>query len=405
MLLDMASDGLRDDPPASFIAQVSALFPVEAEIDKCLTRKMERRASGAFHRASLEQIEGWFARFLEANTKGPFRIANARWLNGGASKLQVAFELDWQDPARGPLHETVVLRMEPAEALNTNSRRREFELLRAFRGVVPVPETFFLDEDGTWFPEPTLVYGFARGVTKPTTTATGKVAGLGTDFGPELRAKLTPQFIDYLAKIHLFDHASAGFTSMDVPEVETTQNALWQLNRARRVWEEDTGEVIPLMRVAANWLERNMPTLDRVSVIHGDYRSGNFMFDEPTGQITAWLDWERGHLGDRHRDLAWTTQPSFGHYSEDGSTYYVCGIAPEDEFYRLYEEASGLPVDFERIEYYRILNAYQLVVGTLATAYRVSRLGKTHQDVLLARLRALPPAFLDTLSNLLREKL
>jgi aminoglycoside phosphotransferase (APT) family kinase protein len=242
-------------------------------------------------------------------------------------------------------------------------------------------------------------------VTKPSITTTGKVAGLGTDFGPELRAKLAPQFIDYLAKIHRFDHAAAGFTSMDLPAVDTTENALWQLNRARRVWEEDTGEVVPVMRVAANWLERNMPTLDTVSVVHGDYRSGNFMFDEASGQITAWLDWERGHLGDRHRDLAWTTQPSFGHYSADGSTYYVCGIAAEEDFYREYEAVSGLLVDRDKIEYYRILNAYQLVVGTLATAYRVARLGKTHQDVLLARLRSLPPAFLQTLSDLLRGEL
>jgi aminoglycoside phosphotransferase (APT) family kinase protein len=396
---------LRDQPTDAFVAEMETRYPLEAEIGKCLTRKMRRRDTGPFHRASLAQIEEWFAAFLRDNVTGDFRLANARWLNGGASKLQVAFELDWADPDRGRRSETVVLRMEPAEALNTNSRRREFELLRAFRGIVPVPEVFFLDEHGDWFPEPTLVYGFAQGVTKPSVTSTGKVAGLGTDFGPELRAKLAPQFIDYLAKIHVFDHANAGFTSMDLPTAGTTDNALWQLNRARRVWEEDTGEVVPLMRVAANWLERNMPVLDTVSVVHGDYRSGNFMFDEASGRITAWLDWERGHLGDRHRDLAWTTQPSFGHHSADGSTYYACGIAPEDKFYRMYEDASGLSVDADKIAYYRILNAYQLVVGTLATAYRVARLGKTHQDVLLARLRALPPAFMQNLSDALRGRL
>jgi aminoglycoside phosphotransferase (APT) family kinase protein len=400
-----ATSDLRDRPTPEFIASMQKRFPMEADIDQCLVRKMQRRANGPFHRSNLSEIEGYFSRFLTETIMSDFEISNARWLNGGASKLQAAFDLRWNDPRRGPSRETVVLRMEPAEALNTNSRRREFELLRAFHGIVPVPEVFFLDEHGDWFPEPTLVYAFAQGVTKPSMATTGKVAGLGTDFGPDLREKLAPQFIDYLARIHSFDHASAGFTSMDLPRTGSTENALWQLNRARRVWEEDTGEAIPLMTVAANWLERNMPTLDTVSVVHGDYRSGNFMFDEATGRITAWLDWERGHLGDRHRDLAWTTQPTFGHFNTDGSIYYVCGIVAEEEFYARYEKVSGLSVDRERIEYYRILNSYQLIVGTLATAYRIARLGKTHQDVLLARLRALPPAFLRNLSTLLAGKL
>lgn len=398
-------DALRDRPTAALIAEMRTRYPTESDIDKCLVRRMERRAGVSFSRASLSELEGYLASYLRANVEGDFKLGGARWLNGGASKLQAAFDLEWTDPAQGRRHETVVLRMEPAEALNTNSRRREFELLRAFQGIVPVPEVFFLDEFGEWFPEPALVYAFAEGVTKPSKTKTGKVAGLGTDFGPQLRAKLAPQFIEYLARIHKFDHRSADFSSMDVPEVGTTESALWQLNRARRVWEEDTGETIPLMRVAANWLERNMPDLDRVSVVHGDYRSGNFMFDEPSGRITAWLDWERGHLGDRHRDLAWTTQPTFGHYSTDGSTYYVCGIASEEDFYAGYQQASGLRIDREKIDYYRILNSYQLIVGTLATAYRVARLGKTHQDVLLARLRALPPSHLRYLSHQLAGKL
>jgi aminoglycoside phosphotransferase (APT) family kinase protein len=41
--------------------------------------------------------------------------------------------------------------------------------------------------------------------------------------------------------------------------------------------------------------------------VHGDYRSGNFLLDEGSGRITATLDWESGHLGDRHADLAYCT--------------------------------------------------------------------------------------------------
>ena len=123
--------------------------------------------------------------------------------------------------------------------------------------------------------------------------------------------------------------------------------------------------------------------LDRVSVLHGDYRAGNFLFDEASGQVTAWLDWERGYLGDRHRDLAWITMPLFGHYAEDRTTLLVSGLVPLEDFYSKYEVASGLKIDMKRLRYYRILNSYQLIASILGTGYRVARLGRSHQDILL----------------------
>ena len=260
----------------------------------------------------------------------------------------MGFDLHWDDPTRGPSHDRMMLRMDPAESHNATSRKRELELLQAFDGVLPVPPAHWVDEDATYFPEPALIYGFVAGVTKPSATRSGQVSGMGTNFGPELRAKLAPQFMRHLAAIHTYDAERAAFETMDRPRTDSTEGALWQLNRARRIWEEDRGDDLPLMEVAANWLERNLPALDRVSVVHGDYRSGNFLFDEAGGEITGWLDWERGHLGDRHRDLAWTTTPTFGHYDEHG-TYLVCGLVPLESFYAEYERVSGLSVDPERL--------------------------------------------------------
>jgi aminoglycoside phosphotransferase (APT) family kinase protein len=157
------------------------------------------------------------------------------------------------------------------------------------------------------------------------------------------------------------------------------------------------------MEVAANWLRRNMPELDTVSVVHGDYRSGNFLFDEQSNQITAWLDWERAHLGDRHRDLAWCTQKVFGHFSEDGQIHYASGLVDVDNFYAQYENASGLSVDLKKLRYYRILNCFQITVATMATSYRVVRLAKSHQDILVARTGGIAPVMIQELRQLLEE--
>jgi aminoglycoside phosphotransferase (APT) family kinase protein len=395
----------RDNPPPEWVQQIRQQFPTERETDELLVRKMQRRAGPPYHRIGREQLLRILHDFLSEHIDGTFAISEDRWFTGGVSKIQLGFTLAWNDPVRGPSIDRLVVRMDPSESLNATSRRREWELLRAFEGVVPVPRVFWLDDVGRWFPEPALIYQFVDGVTKPSDSATGKISGLGTNFGAELRRILAPQFLAHLARIHTFDHARAGFSSLDCPQTGSTQSALWQLNRARRVWEEDRGEDFPLMEVAANWLERNLPAVDHVSVVHGDYRSGNFLFDERSGEIKAWLDWERGHLGDRHRDLAWMTQEFMGHYSEDGKTYYVCGLIPLDEFYARYEAASGLRVDHERLVFYRVLCAYQIAVATLATAYRVARLGKSHQDILLARVKGQVPLVAKEMRELLRGRL
>ncbi len=395
----------RDRPTPEFIAEMSRRFETERETDQLLVRKLSRRNGETYQRIPMETLVENLTHMLTDKIGKDFTISDTRWFTGGVSKIQLGFTLTWNDPARGPSKDRLVIRMDPSESMNATSRIREFELLQAFSGTVPVPRVFWLDPDARWFPEPALIYAFADGVTKPSNTSTGRISGLGTNFGPELRKLLAPQFMKYLALIHTFDHESIQATSLDRPEVGTTQSALWQFNRARRVWEEDRGEDYPLLEVAANWLESHLPVLDHASVVHGDYRSGNFLFDEKTGQMNAWLDWERAHVGDRHRDLAWTTQPVFGHYGEDGKTYYVCGLVPLDEFYQRYEDASGLPVDQEKLAFYRILNDYQIIVTTVASGWRVARLGKSHQDVLLARVKGQAPVIANELWHMLRERI
>ncbi|GAC1390992.1 MAG: hypothetical protein NVSMB34_05000 [Variovorax sp.] len=377
-------DALRDAPTEAFIAEMRSRYPTEREFDAMLTRRMRSRLQPRRKETTLEDFGRCLDAFLREHVAGEFAVHELRWMSGGGSKIQLTFTLEWNDPARGGERTgtRLVLRMEPQESLSATSRARERQLIDAMADILPVPRVHWVDITGRWFPEPTLIYAFATGVAKPS-VGDGRVSGVGSKFGPLLRAALGAQFVEHLARIHTYNFHKTDFSAFDVPRVGTTESALWQLNRARRIWEEDRCEEMPLMEVAANWLQRHLPALDRVSVLHGDYRAGNFLFDEDSAQITAWLDWERGYLGDRHRDLAWITLPLFGNYMEDGKTLLVSGLLPLQEFYRRYEALSGLAIDPVRLRYYRVLNGYQLVASTLGTAQRVARLGRSHQDVLL----------------------
>jgi aminoglycoside phosphotransferase (APT) family kinase protein len=393
----------RDNPSPELVEVLRRTYPTEAEVDRILTRKMQRRANGSYQRPPLSELGKLLEAFLDHELgEVEWRVRDLHWFTGGVSKIQFGFVLDREEPDGSTRSDHMVVRMDPSEGSNATSRAREYELLRIMRGVVPVPETYFLDADGAWFPEPALVYAFAEGVTKPKVATTGKISGLGTNFGSRYRALLAPQYLEHLAAIHNTDVTGRELTTLQVPRVGTTDAASWAVNHALRTWDEDRGEDSPLMEVAASWLLAHQPVLDRASVVHGDYRSGNFLFDEETGRINAWLDWERGHVGDRHRDLAWITLPTMGHYDEEGR-YQVCGLVPLDEFFHRYEEVSGLSVDPERLHFYQVLCCFAIVVSTMASGYRIARLGRSHQDIMLTRVEGMVPVISRVLIDLLKE--
>ena len=170
------------------------------------------------------------------------------------------------------------------------------------------------------------------------------------------------------------------------------------------MWDEDCGEDVPLLRFTSHWLRDNMPAVERLSVVHGDFRTGNFLFTEHDQKVTAILDWELARIGDRHQDLAWMAAPAFGHLAEDGTTFLAGGLLPSDELYGEYELLSGLRVDPKRLHYYSVFNAFCIAVLSLGTGYRIARGAKTHQDITVTWLIGIGSAMLHEIHQLLEKE-
>ena len=392
----------KNNPSPEWIADVRRRFHCEKEMDRVFTRKLMRRAGAGYSPISLETLCSNLNSLLLTELSDPFEIRDAKWLAGGASKIQVAFKLDWHPPGGNRTITSMVIRMEPAESIAETSRLREFQIIKAVGEVLPVPKAYWIDEEGKHFPYPTIIYGFAEGVAKPSGIGSN-VSGLCTNFGPDLRKVLGKQFVEHLAKLHTWDWSKADLSSLDVPAVGTTEAIDWHLAWWERVWEEDSNRDIPLMRLAASWLRDNMPTVNKISLIHGDFRAGNFLFTEHDNRITAWLDWELAHLGDIHEDVAYVTLPYFAHRSEDGSQLIATGMMPVEEFYEAYEKASGLTLDPKAILYHQMLQAYRAGAALIGTGYRAPRNGKTHQDLVLNWIMGLGYVALDFLRTTLEE--
>jgi aminoglycoside phosphotransferase (APT) family kinase protein len=103
-------------------------------------------------------------------------------------------------------------------------------------------------------------------------------------------------------------------------------------------------------------------------VVHGDYRSGNFMHDG-AGKILAILDWEMAHIGDPLEDLGWAIDPLWSHFE----TERVSGLLPRVEAIALWEKSSGLKVNPKALAWWELFNSFKGLVIWVSAA-------KTYRD-------------------------
>jgi aminoglycoside phosphotransferase (APT) family kinase protein len=174
------------------------------------------------------------------------------------------------------------------------------------------------------------------------------------------RASLAEDFVRNLALIHTVDWQTLGLDFLGVPGPGKGA-ALMQVEH----WEDRIARAgfrtKPLIAYAANWLKDNVVESDRVCLVHGDYRSGNYI--ARGGHIVAILDWELVHLGDPLFDIAyclnvWRSAPPLS---------WVSHLLPEEEFLARYEEASGITIDMEKLAFYHMLHKFK-AAGIASTA-------------------------------------
>jgi len=370
---------------------------MEPVLARMLVAKELRWALGRYRARSLTEVEHGLHQLLAAHNISNPTVTNIRRLSGGSSKEQFAFELADGDGNS----ETLVLRMDPRGGIVETLRSREAEILNAMENLIPVPKVVFLDAEGCWTPQPSVVTSFVTGVTRPT-QGPGGLSGLGTYFPPDLARSLAPHFLGCLATIHSTNYATLELPSYAFPE-PGYQPALWQVNFWSRVWREDRTDTSPLLALTEAWLRDNLPVCDEPVLLHGDYRVGNFMFDEIGGNITAILDWELAHVGDFHEDLSYNLQPIFGGKTPDAMPV-VAAMFSRDEYLHGYEEVSGRKINGDTLHFYDVLNTYKLTVLNHATGVRAADAGVNHQNCYLTYMAAIAHTLAADLPDLLKGK-
>ncbi|WP_340647054.1 phosphotransferase family protein [Phenylobacterium sp.] len=264
-------------------------------------------------------------------------------ISGGASRETYRFVGAWRQGGQAR-ERKLILRRDPPASLIDTERRIEFEAYRAFHGTsVPAPEMLWLEEGDGPLDHPFFI--------------AEEIAGFQASPGllwnaPYLdsHARLAQRKWSILGEIAKADPVANGLAQV-MPGVAAGD--CW--NRELTYWEDvlddDEAEPLPIIRAAIRWLRANPPPpAQKVGVVHGDYRTGNFLYD-PDGQIHGILDWEMAHLGDPLEDLGWSLNPiwTFGRR-------LAGGLVPDAQAIAIWEQASGLVAEPTALHWWTLFN-------------------------------------------------
>ncbi len=188
----------------------------------------------------------------------------------------------------------------------------------------------------------------------------GEALGARIARSPELagiRPKLAFECGRIMARIHAIDIESSGLS--DRLQHHSPEQFV------RQTWERyqflETPQ--PMIDYAARWLLDHLPASPRTTLVHNDFRNGNFMVDQDG--INAVLDWEVAHIGDPMRDLGWicTNSWRFG-----VSEKPVGGFGEYRDLFDGYESVTGEPVDSDHVRFWEVFGSFWWAVGCLGMA-------------------------------------
>lgn len=164
------------------------------------------------------------------------------------------------------------------------------------------------------------------------------------DLDKATRATVFDEMNRHLAALHSVDYAALGLEDFGPPGNYIER----QVNRWSKQYEASATEDLPDMAVLIDALQQRMPEGDgERTLVHGDYRLDNMIFDPASGRCKAILDWELSTLGHPYADLGaiimqWRMQPGMVGRGLAGVDRAALDIPSDEEFIARYCERRGI---------------------------------------------------------------
>ncbi len=241
-----------------------------------------------------------------------------------------------------------VLRRKPPGKLlkSAHAVEREYKVLTSLQNTeVPTPKTIHLCEDESVIGTIFYIMEFCDGNI------------FWDPFASE---------IDKGRRSLVFDQLNQGISLLHIQDIKTleledfgkTGNYIErQVSRWTKQYFDSETEKIDSMHKLIEWLPKRIPKQKYVSIVHGDYRLDNVVFDNSDNNI-AILDWELSTIGDPLADFGYHCL--LWHIGKiDNDVAKGLGIPNEDEYLKKYLSRTKIQLDSDW-EFYIIFSLFKV---------------------------------------------
>ncbi|XP_053446218.1 acyl-CoA dehydrogenase family member 10 isoform X2 [Nycticebus coucang] len=265
----------------------------------------------------------------------------------------------------------LVLRKKPPGTLlpSAHAVEREFRIMKALANAdVPVPNVLDLCEDSSVIGTPFYLMEYCPGLIYKDPSLPG--------MEPSQRRAIYTAMNRVLCKIHSVDLQAAGLEDYG----KHGDYILRQVQTWIKQYRASETSTIPAMEKLIEWLPLHLPSQQRTTVVHGDFRLDNLLFHPEKPEVLGVLDWELSTLGDPLADVAYSCM---AHYLPSSCSLLrglndcdltQLGIPTAEEYFRMYCLHMGIPL-IENWNFYMAFSFFR-VGAILQGVYKRSLTGQ-----------------------------
>ncbi|MEY3123514.1 MAG: hypothetical protein RLZZ573_34 [Pseudomonadota bacterium] len=281
------------------------------------------------HVVDLVALSAWLGTYLEGFV-GPLSV---EMFKGGQSNPTYKLITPSQ---------SYVMRAKPGPVAkllpSAHAVEREFSVMQGLFGTeVPVPRMYCLCEDESVIGRAFYVMEFMQGRVLWDQSLPG--------MDRAQRGAIYLEMNRVISALHKANFAQLGLANFGKPGNYFER----QIARWSKQYTASITQPIPEMDRLMDWLPANIPPMAKdermVSIVHGDYRMDNLLFDAEQPKVLAVLDWELSTLGHPLADfsyhcMAWHIPPG-AFRGIAGLNLSELGIPSEKEYIQRYCESTG----------------------------------------------------------------
>jgi aminoglycoside phosphotransferase (APT) family kinase protein len=287
---------------------------------------------------------------------GNVRITRYARLPGGAIQDNAMLDIDVDGGSWHGAHALVLRSDAPSRVAASLTRRQEFSVLRvAHAAGASAPNPLFLCRDPGVIGREFFVMERLPGV------AAGHRLTRDASLVPDPEA-LAEKLGANLARIHAIRPPCAELDDVLVPP---PPNPALATITDYRGYLDGLDDAHPALEWGLRWCERQAPASFDITLLHRDYRTGNYLVD--AGRLAGVLDWEFAGWGDPREDLGWFTARCwrFGAVEREAG-----GIAPLAPFLHGYESVAGRSIARSELDYWQVMAHLRWAVIALQQTQR-----------------------------------